>query len=90
MNKTELIEAVACRADLSKSKAGEAVDAFIRIVSESLEKGEEVSITGFGTFGIAERQARQGRHPQTGELIEIPAARLPKFKPGKNLKAVIK
>jgi DNA-binding protein HU-beta len=90
VNKTDLIEKVAQEADLSKAAAGRAVNAVFDSISDSLSKGEEVGIVGFGTFAVSERPARQGRNPQTGETIQIKATRVPKFKAGKNLKDSVK
>lgn len=90
MNKSEIIELVAQKADISKNKAGEAIDAFIKAIGESLTKGEDVSILGFGTFSVSERGSRMGRHPRTGELMEIAACKQPKFKAGKGLKDMVK
>ncbi|KPV39159.1 DNA-binding protein HU [Thiohalorhabdus denitrificans] len=90
MNKTDLIEKVAKDADLSKAAAGRAVNAVFEGISDSLSKGEEVGIVGFGTFSVSERPARQGRNPQTGKPIQIAATKVPKFKAGKNLKDSVK
>lgn len=90
MNKSEIIELVAQQADISKNKAGEAIDAFIKAIGESLAKGEDVSILGFGTFSVSERSSRMGRHPRTGEPMEIAASKQPKFKAGKALKDMVK
>ena len=89
MNKTELVEFIATQADISKAKAGAAVDAFVEAVTASLKKGKDVAIVGFGTFTVAERAARTGRNPQTGETIEIAAAKAPKFRAGKSLKDAV-
>lgn len=86
MNKTDLINAVADHAELSKKDAGKAVDAFVAAVTEALKKGEKVQLVGFGTFEVRERVAREGRNPQTGEAIQIKAAKVPAFKAGKALK----
>lgn len=86
MNKTDLINAVADHAELSKKDAGKAVDAFVAAVTEALKKGEKVQLVGFGTFEVRERAAREGRNPQTGEAIQIKAAKVPAFKAGKALK----
>ncbi len=86
MNKTELIAAVAERAELTKKDAEKAVAAFTDIVAEELKKGEKVQIVGFGTFEVSERAAREGRNPQTGETMKIAASKAPKFKAGKALK----
>ncbi len=89
MNKNELIEQIAVAADISKSKAGLALDAFVEAVTNSLKKGEDVSLIGFGTFTVAERAARTGRNPQTGALLEIAACKQPKFRAGKTLKDAV-
>ena len=86
MNKTELVEAIAKQADLSKAKAEAALKAFIETTKRTLKKGGEVQLIGFGTFSVAKRAARTGRNPQTGEAIKIKASKLPKFKPGKAFK----
>ncbi|HSH57187.1 MAG TPA: HU family DNA-binding protein [Halomonas sp.] len=86
MNKSELIEAIAASADIPKASAARALDAMVDSVTESLKKGDTVSLVGFGTFHVKERAARTGRNPQTGEPIEIKAARVPGFKAGKALK----
>lgn len=86
MNKTDLINAVADQAELSKKDAGKAVDAFVAAVTDTLKKGEKVQLVGFGTFEVRERAAREGRNPQTGETIQIKAAKVPAFKAGKALK----
>lgn len=89
MNKGELIEAVAAAADLSKSDATKAVEAFVDSVTRALKKGEQVSIVGFGSFSVKDRAARQGRNPKTGETINIKASRVPGFKAGKALKDAV-
>lgn len=86
MNKSELIEAIAASADIPKAVASRALDAMVDSVTESLKKGDSVSLVGFGTFSIKERAARTGRNPQTGQPIEISAAKVPGFKAGKALK----
>ncbi len=86
MNKTDLINAVADQAELSKKDAGKAVDAFVAAVTDALKKGEKVQLVGFGTFEVRERAAREGRNPQTGETIQIKAAKVPAFKAGIALK----
>ena len=89
MNKTELIAAVAEKAELSKKDAEKAVKAFTDVVAEELVKGEKIQLVGFGTFEVSERPAREGRNPQTGETMEIKASKAPKFKAGKALKDII-
>lgn len=86
MNKAELIDAIASDTSLSKADAGRALDAIITSVTDSLSKGEQVVLTGFGTFVVRDRSARTGRNPKTGEAIEIKAAKVPAFKAGKALK----
>ncbi len=86
MNKTELAEAVADAADLSKAAATRAVDAVVDIIIDTLKEGDQVTIVGFGTFLVRERGARSGRNPRTGESIEIAASNVPSFKAGKALK----
>jgi DNA-binding protein HU-beta len=89
MNKSELTEAVASSADLSKAAAAKVVDAVIEAVTNSLKSGEQVAIAGFGTFLVRERSARTGRNPRTGELMEIKASKVPSFKAGKALKDAV-
>lgn len=86
MNKSELIEAIAASADIPKAAATRALDAMVDTVTESLKDGDSVSLVGFGTFSVKERAARTGRNPQTGEPIQISAAKVPTFKAGKALK----
>ncbi len=86
MNKSELIDAVAEAADLSKASATRALDSIVDTVTASLQKGEPVVLVGFGTFQVKDRAARTGRNPQTGAPIEIKAAKVPSFKAGKALK----
>jgi DNA-binding protein HU-beta len=90
MNKSELIESIAESADLTKSDAGRALDAFLDAITEALQKGKTVSLVGFGSFGVKERAERQGRNPQTGDAITIKAAKIPSFKAGKALKDALK
>jgi DNA-binding protein HU-beta len=89
MNKAEFIDAVASSADLSKADATRAVDAMIDTVTESLRKGDSVTLVGFGTFEVRERAARSGRNPQTGETIQIKASKAPAFKAGKAFKDAV-
>ena len=86
MNKTELIAAVAEKAEISKKDAEKAVKAFTDAVAEELAKGGKVQLVGFGNFEVSERPAREGRNPRTGETMTIAASMTPKFKPGKALK----
>lgn len=89
MNKNDLIAAVANDSELSKADAAKAVDAVFDAITSSLTKGEEVRLVGFGTFSVAERAASKGRNPRTGEEIDIPASKQPKFKAGKGLKDAV-
>lgn len=89
MNKTELIAAVAEKAELSKKDAEKAIKAFTDTVSEELVKGGKIQLVGFGTFEVSERAAREGRNPATGEAMTIKASKAPKFKAGKALKDLI-
>ena len=86
MNKTEIIEAMADSADISKAAAGRALDGMVEAIVNSMKQGEQVSLVGFGTFTVRERAAREGRNPQTGETIQIKASKIPSFKAGKGLK----
>ncbi|WP_188206023.1 HU family DNA-binding protein [Alkalibacillus aidingensis] len=90
MNKTDLINAVAENADLSKKDASKAVDSVFEAITDSLTKSEKVQLIGFGNFEVRERSARKGRNPQTGKEIDIPASKVPAFKPGKALKDAVK
>ena len=89
MNKTELVAAVAEKAELSKKDSEKALKAFIDVVAEELKKGEKIQLVGFGTFEVAERAAREGRNPLTGEKMTIKASKAPKFKAGKALKDIV-
>lgn len=89
MNKTELIDAIAEAAGLTKAQAGKALDATVDAVTTALKAGEEVTLVGFGSFYVADREARSGRNPRTGETIEIAAAKQPKFRAGKTLKDAV-
>lgn len=89
MNKSELIEAIAASADIPKAAAGRALDAMVDSVADALKKGDQVVLVGFGTFSVKERAARTGRNPQTGQPIQIAAAKIPSFKAGKALKDAV-
>ncbi|MCQ2405924.1 MAG: HU family DNA-binding protein [Oscillospiraceae bacterium] len=89
MNKTDLINAIAEKAGLSKKDSAAALNAFIEAVSTSLEAGDKVQLVGFGTFDVKERAARTGHNPRTGAAVEIAAARIPGFKAGAALKAKV-
>ena len=86
VNKSELIDAIAGQADISKAAAGRALDGALEAVKEALQKGDMVTLVGFGTFYVGKRAARNGRNPRTGKTIKIAAASLPKFRAGKSLK----
>ncbi len=89
MNKSELIDAIAASADIPKAAAGRALDATVDAITNALKDGDQVVLVGFGTFAVKERAARTGRNPQTGQPIEIAAAKVPGFKPGKALKDAV-
>ena len=89
MNKSELIDAIAGSADLTKADAARALEATIAAVTAALQGGEAVTLVGFGTFSVKERAARKGRNPKTGEAIDIAASKVPDFKAGKGLKDAI-
>lgn len=89
MNKTELVAAIAEQAEISKKDAEKALKAFTDVVAEELKKGEKIQLVGFGTFEVAERAAREGRNPKTGETMPIAASKTPKFKAGKALKDLV-
>jgi DNA-binding protein HU-beta len=90
MTKTELIDKIASGAGLSKADASRALDAAIDAVKAALKKGQKVTLVGFGTFAVTKRKARKGRNPRTGQVINIPAAKTPKFTAGKALKDAVK
>ena len=89
MNKTELIEQVAKRMDASTSESQRYLDALVTVIEDALKGGEEVQITGFGKFYLQERKAREGRNPQTGKKMTIPASRVPSFSAGNAFKEAI-
>ena len=89
MNKNELIEAMAEKTGSSKAEANRAITALTDIISEALKNGDSISLIGFGTFEVRERDERNGRNPRTGEQMKIAASRVPAFKPGATLKAVV-
>lgn len=89
VNKSELIDAIAAGADISKAAAGRALDSMIDSVSDALKNGDTVNLIGFGTFMVRERAARTGRNPRTGETINIAASKNPSFKAGKALKDAV-
>jgi DNA-binding protein HU-beta len=89
MNKTELVDAMADAADISKAAAGRALDGMVDAITQALKDGDQVTIVGFGSFSVRERSARTGRNPQTGDTIQIKASRSPGFKAGKALKDAV-
>ena len=89
MNKNDLIDAVAERTSLAKSDAARAVEAVLGAITDSLQKGDAVTLSGFGTFAVKTRAARTGRNPRTGEAIQISASKVPGFKAGKGLKDAV-
>ena len=89
MNKTELVAAVAERAEISKKDSEKALKAFVDVVTEQLKADDKVQLVGFGTFEVSKRAAREGRNPQTGKTMKIAACKAPKFKAGKALKDAI-
>ena len=89
MNKTELVSAIADKAELTKKDSEKALKAFTEVIAEELKKGEKIQLVGFGTFEVSDRAARTGKNPQTGNAIDIPASKAPKFKAGKALKETV-
>jgi DNA-binding protein HU-beta len=89
VTKSEFVDQVAGRADLGKSEAGKAVDAVLDVIQETLQRGSDVTFSGFGKFHVAERGARQGVHPRTGEPIQISASKVPRFSAGSGLKKAV-
>lgn len=90
MTKAELIDRIASGAGLSKTDASKALDSTLNSIKASLKKGQKVTLVGFGTFSTKKRKARKGRNPRTGQVINIPAAKVPKFTSGKALKDAVK
>jgi DNA-binding protein HU-beta len=86
VTKADLVNAMAEKAGMSKAETEKAIKAFTDVITDALKAGEKVALVGFGTFSVGERAARVGQNPQTGEKMDIPAAKVPKFKPGKALK----
>jgi DNA-binding protein HU-beta len=89
MNKAEFVEQVAEKTDLSRRQAELAIDATLKTIEEQLARGSEITLTGFGKFHVADRAARQGRNPQTGQPIDIKASRVPRFSAGSKLKQTV-
>lgn len=85
MNKTELINKIADSAEINKKEAGDVLDAFMATITDTLKKDDKLTLIGFGTFSVSKRAARDGRNPQTGKTIKIPAKNVAKFKVGKKL-----
>jgi DNA-binding protein HU-beta len=90
MTKAEMIEKIAAKAKISKRAANIALDTFVENVTAALKRGDRVALVGFGTFSVAKRKARTARNPRTGETINVPARRAPKFKPGRELKKQVR
>jgi DNA-binding protein HU-beta len=90
VTKSEFVDQVAARANLNKKEAGDAVDAVLGTIEDTLRRGGEVVFSGFGKFSVADRSAREGRNPSTGERIQIPASRVPRFSAGAGLKKIVK
>jgi len=90
VTKSEFVDQVAAESGLTKGDAGKAVDAVLHTIEDTLKRGSEVNFSGFGKFSVAERGARQGVHPRTGEKMEIAASRVPKFSAGSGLKKALK
>lgn len=89
MNKNDLIDRVAEKVGMSKVMTGKAVEAFLETITGSLKTGSEVRLVGFGTFTVSRRKASEGRNPRTGEKIQIPASKVPKFRAGQGLRAAV-
>ncbi len=89
MNKSQLIDKIAADAGITKGQAGDALSAFTDAIKNTLKGDDRVTLIGFGTFSITERKAREGRNPKTGATLQIPAKKVVKFKPGKELEAAV-
>lgn len=90
VNKSALVDAISTKTDMSKKDVEAVIDAFEEVVTQELRNGNKVTLTGFGTYKVSDRKAREGINPQTGEKIQIPAMRVPKFTAGKALKEAVK
>ena len=90
MNKADLVEEVSGKVGITKKDAGDVVDAVTETITNTLKKGEKVTLVGFGTFQVRQRKARRGVNPQTGKTIQIPAKKVPKFIPGKSLREAVR
>ena len=89
MNKAELVERLAKKTKESKTSCRNCLEAFMDVIGEELKKGRQIVLTGFGTFSVMKRKARTGVNPATGKKMQIPAKKVPKFKPGKSLKTMV-
>jgi len=89
MNKAELVEELSNQTGLTKRASREAIDAITSVITDALAREEKVTLVGFGTFRIVQRKARTGRNPQTGKELQIPARKVPKFRPGKNFREAV-
>ena len=90
MNKAGLVEEVSDKTGLTKKETGNVIDAVVEAITNTLKKGKKITLVGFGTFQVRQRKAREGRNPQTGKKLEIPAKKVPKFKAGKNLREAVR
>ena len=90
MTKAEFIQNVSKKVNLSKAQTGRILDTMLAEVTALMKKGDSIAFTGFGTFHVTKRKARKGRNPRTGQPMNIPASAVPRFRPGKNLKATVK
>lgn len=90
MNKAELVEKVATKTKLTKGQSEDVIDAALEVISRAVAKGDEVKLVGFGTFSMTSRRSRTGRNPKTGTKLVIPAAKVPKFKAGKDFRELLK
>ena len=90
MNKSDLVSAIAAKTEMTKKDSEKALQAFVDVVTEELGKGGKVQLVGFGTFDVVDRAAREGRNPQTGQPMTIPASKAPRFKVGATLKQAVK
>jgi len=89
MNKAQLVSKIADEAKISKAAAEKALATLTKAITQALRKGDSVTLVGFGTFSVTHRKAREGRNPQTGQKIRIPARKIPRFRPGKALKDAV-
>ncbi|MCK4926469.1 HU family DNA-binding protein [Candidatus Aerophobetes bacterium] len=90
MDKADLVKEIAIQVGLTRKASKEAIDAMASVITDALARQERVTLVGFGTFQVMERKARKGRNPRTGETIQIQAKKVPRFKPGKNLRKKVK